>query len=69
MNANDCIPHLYPSPMLSDFQWCRVVNALFARNTKADTAIAMNLTRQLEEARERYLLITGVPDMRQRENQ
>lgn len=53
MNANDCIPHLFPSPTLSDLQWCRVVNALLARNTAVDRRLAMDLTRQIEKVRER----------------
>lgn len=53
MNANDCLPHFYPSPILSDRQWCRVVNALWEKNTKADSAIAQNLERQIAEKRRR----------------
>lgn len=44
---------LYPSVLLGDGQWERVIHALWQRNTKADAALALRITKQVEKTRAR----------------
>lgn len=41
-------PNFYPTPLLSDIQWERVVRALALQRTKIDNAILERLDRQLQ---------------------